>query len=141
MNKDVIDLLEKVDKHIIHHTCGYTTTQDLKTLKDYVQQALILLKQQPTPGEFTMRFRAYLDGEYRAILLEPSKSMNRPEVQVVLKKQLLSEAKEACDRLDSAEAENKRINAGWATENQLRENLLQENYQLQARLDCDLANR
>lgn len=51
---EAIELLEKIDKHIIHHTCGYTVTQDLKTLKDYVNQAIALLrKEQPPASDFT----------------------------------------------------------------------------------------
>ena len=53
-----------------------------------------------------------------------------------------------CDRLDTSEAENRRVNAGWAMESQLRENLLQENYSyevgkkaLQTKLETSEASR
>lgn len=99
MSIEVIELLEKIDRHIIHHTCGYAVTQDLKTLKDYVQQALTLLKQQPKDeaakffeqtkeqppaGEFTRKFRVLLATQDRTAVVQ--------------------DAYVLCDRLDRAEA-------------------------------------
>lgn len=47
MSKEkAIELLRKVDRHILHHTEGYCLTQDLKTLKEYIQQALAELEKQ-----------------------------------------------------------------------------------------------
>ncbi len=89
MNQEeqAIALLEKVDKHIIHHTCGYTVTQDLKTLKDYVRQAVTLLKQQPAAGDFTKKFRILLATQDRTVVVR--------------------DAYKACDRLDRAASTNK----------------------------------
>lgn len=39
-----IELLKKIDKHIVRHTGGYCVTQDLETLKGYVQEALASLQ-------------------------------------------------------------------------------------------------
>ena len=91
MSKKAIALLKKVDKHIIQHTCGYTVTQDLKTLKEYVQQALALLKQQPTAGEFTKKIRSF-------VKLYENETPRRAEITFL---------QEACDRLDRAESINK----------------------------------
>jgi hypothetical protein len=103
--KEGIELLEKVDKHIIHHTCGYTVTQDLKTLKDYVQQALALLrKEQPPAGEFTERIRDCLNAVSKKTNQDPNRCTLRQIVD-----NLSAYLREACAIIDSSEASRKEL--------------------------------
>lgn len=77
-----------------------------------------LRAEQPTAGEFTKRIRTQpYDPKWEHTLIIRTEDRD-----------------ELCDRLDRAEAENKRVNAGWATESQLRENLLQENYKYEMKI-------
>lgn len=76
--KEAIDLLEKAKKSMHYQSVGF----------DYIDQALTLLKQQPTAGDFTKEFRKFIEHPLTTLRL----------------KRWHTKSREACDIIDRAEA-------------------------------------
>ena len=86
MSKEIIDLLEKIQSNL-----KLCLLHNHEEEQKYVDQALTLLKQQPTAGEFTKKIRSF-------VKMYENEIPKRAEITFL---------KEACDRLNRAEAINK----------------------------------
>ena len=110
MSKEIIDLLEKAKTKLAAIEIRTKARPQVKDKGDKpawimaksgfecIDQALTLLKQQPTAGEFTKELRRRVTG-YRKLV--------SPFAQDPIS--ILSRAEEACDRLDRAEARLKEL--------------------------------
>jgi len=125
MSKEIIELLKKARTEMLQ---GGPYTIDYKDgFNEAIDQAIYLLKQQPTAGEFTKMFRILLATQDRTAVVQ--------------------DAYKLCDIIGSAEARLKVIpdlleacqKALWLLEFMVKENILNADYSIKGLLEAAIA--